>query len=30
MVEKESCFPIPDIDPPIKQVREIEAKGGSE
>jgi branched-chain amino acid transport system substrate-binding protein len=30
MVEKEACFPISDVDPPIKQVREIEAKGGSE
>jgi len=30
MVEKEGCFPISDVDPPIKQVRGIEAKGGSE
>jgi branched-chain amino acid transport system substrate-binding protein len=30
MVEKEGCFEISDVDPPIKQVREIEAKGGSE
>jgi branched-chain amino acid transport system substrate-binding protein len=30
MVQLEDCFPISDIDPPIKQVREIEAKGGSE
>jgi branched-chain amino acid transport system substrate-binding protein len=29
MVEKEACFPISDVDPPIKQVREIEAKGGN-
>jgi branched-chain amino acid transport system substrate-binding protein len=29
MVQKEDCFPISDIDPPIKQVREIEAKGGN-
>jgi branched-chain amino acid transport system substrate-binding protein len=27
MVEKEGCFPISDIDPAIKQVREIEARG---
>jgi branched-chain amino acid transport system substrate-binding protein len=30
MVQLEDCFPISDVDPPIKQVREIEAKGGSE
>ena len=30
MVEKEGCFEISDVDPPIKQVRGIEAKGGSE
>jgi branched-chain amino acid transport system substrate-binding protein len=30
MVEKEGCFDISDVDPPIKQVRAIEAKGGSE
>jgi branched-chain amino acid transport system substrate-binding protein len=29
MVQKEDCFPISDVDPPIKQVREIEAKGGN-
>jgi branched-chain amino acid transport system substrate-binding protein len=28
MVEKEACFPISDVDPPIKQVREIEAQQG--
>jgi branched-chain amino acid transport system substrate-binding protein len=28
MVQKEDCFPISDIDPPIKQVREIEAQQG--
>jgi branched-chain amino acid transport system substrate-binding protein len=28
MVEKEGCFPISDVDPAIKQVRQIEAKGG--
>jgi branched-chain amino acid transport system substrate-binding protein len=27
MVEKEGCFPISDVDPAIKQVRQIEAKG---
>jgi branched-chain amino acid transport system substrate-binding protein len=27
MVEKEGCFPISDVDPAIKQVREIEALG---
>jgi branched-chain amino acid transport system substrate-binding protein len=29
MVQLEDCFPISDVDPPIKQVREIEAKGGN-
>jgi branched-chain amino acid transport system substrate-binding protein len=29
MVQKEDCFPISDVDPPIKQVRGIEAKAGS-
>ena len=28
MVEKESCFPISDVDPAIAQVRKIEASGG--
>jgi branched-chain amino acid transport system substrate-binding protein len=28
MVEKEGCFPISDVDPAIKQVRQIEAKEG--
>jgi branched-chain amino acid transport system substrate-binding protein len=28
MVQKEACFPISDIDPPIKQVRDIEAQQG--
>jgi branched-chain amino acid transport system substrate-binding protein len=28
MVQKEDCFDISDVDPPIKQVREIEAQGG--
>jgi branched-chain amino acid transport system substrate-binding protein len=27
MIEKEGCFPISDVDPAIKQVREIEARG---
>jgi branched-chain amino acid transport system substrate-binding protein len=27
MVEKEGCFPISDVDPAIKQVRDIEARG---
>src|SRR5689334_5542720 len=29
MVQKEDCFPISDVDPAIKQVRDIEAKQGS-
>ena len=29
MVEKEDCFEISDVDPAIKQVREIEAKDPS-
>ena len=29
MVQKEACFPISDVDPAIKQVRQIEAKQGS-
>jgi hypothetical protein len=28
MVVKEDCFPISDVDPAIKQVRDIEAKQG--
>ena len=28
MVQKEDCFPISDVDPAIKQVRDIEAKQG--
>jgi hypothetical protein len=27
MVQKEDCFPISDLDPAIKQVRQIEAAG---